>query len=467
MYKTPTLIIIATLSASATDITLVEAVKNTLEKNPNLQISALAPKISKTDILKESGIFDIWLNGSFLHTNSKAAMSTAFQTDVSTLALSKYTDFGSNIALNYTKNTNAYSPSSSVAPYSATAGVSISQNLLKNFGATVNNTKLYVASKAYESAKYGFYKDTMDAIYEAQVSYWNLYEAQKGYKLDGYGLSIVDELLRRKERMVELGGFPKALLQEIAASKADMQTTLANSYRGLKLAQIAFGTTLGMGGHEFEVKEPPFQHSIKTENAINEAYKNRPELLANWAQKEALQRMDGYYNNQLMPTLTLNANFGSNNPNAQSESYYPLSKNHNTHSAGINLSIPIDNSSANADAQKAKLNLMLIAAQENKIKQDIEYQVKKAVVELERISVVLNAAKKSVEAQEEVIKNEDRKLELGLTTMKNYLDNQHSLVARKKALSAYECAMMRAVAEYYKAIGTPPEYLNITLSEQK
>lgn len=470
-FKTLFFFLMSASNIFAVQISLGEAVKSALLKNPNLQVSAFSQRLSEADSLKENAPFDFILNSSFLHTNSKAAMLASFQTDMSSASLSKYTTLGSNFSLNYSKSSNIYtlglSPTASTSPYSASAGISFSQNLLKNFGSKVNTTKIYVASKTTESAKYSFLKETLDMAYDAQIAYWNLYEAQKGHELDGYGLSIVDELLRRKLRMVELGGFPRALIQEIISSKSDMQTALANSDRNLKLAQISFAAIMGAQSDDFEAAEPPFEYEVNTGDSLKNAHNSRPEMLINKAQKESLERLDGYYANQLLPTLTMSANFGSNNPSAQTQSWYPYSQNHNLYSAGINFSMPIENSSANADIQKNRLNLMLVKAQENKIKQDISYQVKKATVELERVGVVLKMAKQSVAAQEEVMKNEDRKLELGLTTMKNYLDNQNLLVSRKKSVLAYECLMMRTIADYHKAIGRLPEYLNITLGLQK
>ncbi len=414
-------------------------------------------------------MFDAKFSSSYLHTDSKAAIELQSKKDAFNLSLSKQTVLGSTIGLNYSQNINDNNPPltimSSSAKFEASTGVSFSQNLLKDFGTKVNTTKIFVASKIYDGMKYNFLQDVLNTIYNVQVAYWNFYEAQKNYELETYGLTLLEELLKQKEKMVELGGFPKALIQEIVASRADVLTRMAITEKNLKINEINFESVLGSLDDKFEASDLPFEYSINNSEDESAILEKHPEILANKTQADASRRLLSYYDNQLLPSLNVGIDYSLNNPSPEKSSLNPYTKDHDSFSTGLKFSMPIDNSSAIADLARTRLSLMSATAKEDKIKYDIKIKVKKALLEIDTIKNIVNFARNSVEAQEKIMLNEDKKLELGLTTMKNYLDNMNSLIIRKKQLLSFECDMMRSFASYFEAIGRSPEFLNINLSE--
>lgn len=434
-------------------------------------VSSYNSQIQENEILRAYSLFDTQLSTTYLHSDSKTALQLESQADAFSTTLSKYNSYGSRVALNYAQNNNDSNPplslSSSTPAYSSSLGVGISQNLLKDFGEDINMTKISIASKNYESSKYLYLKEVLGTIYDVQIAYWDLYEAQKNYELEEYGLSLIEELLQQKERMVELGGFPKALLQEIIASRADTMATIAVASKKLKLTQMNFISVMGTQEEQFQIIDTPKEYTLNNFNNDTFWIAQHPDLLVNQIEIEKYAQLIKYYDNQLLPSLSLNVNYAIHNPNAYERHLSPYSKEHYLLNSGVTLSMPLDNSNAKSDITKNRLGQLAANAQRDKLIHEISINVKKAKYEIETIKEITQLSKMSVKAQEEIIKQEDRKLELGLTTMKNYLDNMSALIAKKKKLLTYECDMMRSFANYFKVTGTVPDFLNIDVSEFK
>lgn len=455
----------------ASDITLNDAIQMALKQNQNLILSSYNPKLQKNEIRRAYSVFDPQLTSSYVHSDSKTALQLESEVDTFSTGISKYTPFGSKVSLNYAQNSNGTNPplslSSATPHYTSSLGVGISQNLLKDFGESINMTKISVASRMHKSSQYVFFKEILNTLYDVQVAYWDLYEAQKNYELEMYGLWLIEELLKQKERMVELGGFPKALLQEIVASRADSMASVAVTQKKLNLAEINFMSILGLQEGAFQTIDTPKEYVI--ENFNNDEYfiNQHPDILVNKIEIENYTQLVKYYDNQNLPSLSLTANYAFHNPNANEKHLSPYSNEHNFYSSGVVFSMPLDDSNAKADIEKNRLNILVAKSKRDKLYHDIGVSIKKAKNEVETIKNITNLSKISVNAQEEIMKNEDRKLELGLTTMKNYLDNLNALITKKKKLLTYECDMMRSFAGYYRAVGSTPEYLHIDLSELK
>jgi outer membrane protein TolC len=454
----------------ASNLSLNEAIAIALKQNQSLIVSSYNPKIQENEILRAHALFDTQLSTTYLHTDSKTALQLESQADAFNTTLSKYNSYGSRVSLNYAQNINDSNPalslSSSTPAYTSSLGVGISQNLLKDFGENINHTKIEIASKTHQSSKYLFLKEIINTVYDVQIAYWDLYEAQKNYELEEYGLSLIEELFQQKERMVELGGFPKALLQEIVASRADTLTTIAVASKKLKLSQMNFLLVMGTQ-EEFQIVDTPQEHTIKNFDNDTLWIQQHPDLLVNQIEIEKYAQLAKYYDNQLLPSLSVHVNYAMHNPSSQESHLSPYNKEHYLLNSGVTLSMPLDNTNAKSDMTKNRLEKLSAAAKRDKLLHEITLSVKKAKSEIDTIKEITKLSKMSVKAQEEIMKQEDRKLELGLTTMKNYLDNMSALIVKKKKLLSYECDMMRSFATYYKATGTMPDFLNIDVSEFK
>jgi outer membrane protein TolC len=222
---------------------------------------------------------------------------------------------------------------------------------------------------------------------------------------------------------------------------------------------------LGMQEGAFQTTDIPKEYPITNFNNDEYFLNQHPDILVNKIEIENYTQLVKYYDNQNLPSLSLTLNYSLHNPSAQEHHLSPYSNDHYFYSSGVVFSMPINDSNAKADIEKNRLNILLATSKKEKLYHDIRVSIKKAKNEVETIKNITNLSKISVNAQEEIMKNEDRKLELGLTTMKNYLDNLNALIIKKKKLLSYECDMMRSFAGYFKAVGLAPEFLNIDVSK--
>ncbi|QSZ41884.1 hypothetical protein GJV85_07110 [Sulfurimonas aquatica] len=450
-------------------LSLEQAIKSALSKNRDLIVSSYGPKKSSFNILKEEGRFDLSLESSVNFTQDKSAIQFTSDSTNYNIELSKYNSFGTDISIQYQKDIIDSNPpftlSSSTPRFDSSLGLSLSQNLLRNFGTTVNNTHISISKKMLQSEKYKLLEATLLILYKVQIAYWNLFEAQQKYTLELFSLSLIEELLKQKERMVELGGFAKALLLDIKASRADSFTLVADSKRSLEVAKLEFLEVIGLQNIDIELSDRPFEYDVKYSEDKERYIDNHPMVLINNINVESLKQMNSFYENQMLPSLSLDVGFETHNPSISDNSLSPYKDNHNVFGVGLQFSMSIDNSVIKSDLGKGRLSELEYKANENRIKFYLKSEITKAIANIKYIKELLFVAKQSVDIQKSIIKNEDKKLELGLTTMKNYLDNMKELTKRQIKLLEYEASMMRYFATYYNAVASTPEFLNIDISE--
>jgi outer membrane protein TolC len=135
------------------------------------------------------------------------------------------------------------------------------------------------------------------------------------------------------------------------------------------------------------------------------------------------------------------------------------------YSIGLQLSIPLLNTSARADMVQAQLNLKQSLLQLKKIESTIYSDVKQIVMDLETNLKIVEANRISKELAEQKLLAEQKKLAVGLST--NYLvlqyqrDFSNALIAELKSLIDYNLALSRV----NKVLGSTLEKHNIKFSD--
>ena len=134
------------------------------------------------------------------------------------------------------------------------------------------------------------------------------------------------------------------------------------------------------------------------------------------------------------------------------------------YSIGLQLSIPLINTSARADLVQARLNLKQSLLLLKKTESTIYSEVKQIVMDLETNSKIVEANRISRELAEQKLVAEQKKLAVGLST--NYLvlqyqrDFSNAQIAELKSLIDYNLALSRV----NKVLGTTLEKHHIEFS---
>jgi len=127
------------------------------------------------------------------------------------------------------------------------------------------------------------------------------------------------------------------------------------------------------------------------------------------------------------------------------------------------FSLPLFNSTARGEYQKARAEFERSVIEQSKILDDINLEVKNAIREVQNSLRKVEAGRISVELAKEVLSNEVERLEVGIGTTRDVLEAQRdSLDARFSEISA-TTEYNIGLADLERAKGTDIEKLGIVL----
>jgi HAE1 family hydrophobic/amphiphilic exporter-1 len=127
--------------------------------------------------------------------------------------------------------------------------------------------------------------------------------------------------------------------------------------------------------------------------------------------------------------------------------------NYPTYGVTLSLRLPIKNHSAEANLGDALVSRTHDQYQEEKTRQTITLEVTNAVHQLEESKLSLEAARVAVDLAEKSLRAEERKYELGSSTVFFVLDAQTQLAQAEFSLAQAETGYQTAVAEVEHATG--------------
>src|SRR3990170_4133158 len=203
---------------------------------------------------------------------------------------------------------------------------------------------------------------------------------------------------------------------------------------------------------------------------FNEALEKRPEVAQAKLDIESKETLKKFYSNQRLPSLSVQASVqlqglgGSANPDRlsfedgpepippqfdeASDAFRQLAETDFPTFAVLGiLSFPIFNWTAKGNYVKASADLDRSVITFKKVGDDVELDVSNAIRAIENSIKGINATKIAVELAEEVLRNEQERLNVGIGTTRNVLDAQRDLVdarfAQIQAIVDYNVALAR------------------------
>lgn len=465
-------------------ISLEQAILLGLENNKNILIQEAQLDSTKSFIRESEGIYDIYLNSQIRFEDSVVPSTSAFaknnslntKSSIYSSNIEGYLPTGTSYRLfdfNLEKRetnlgTDAMSPS-----WNSSLTFQVSQNLFKDFGFDVNNTKILIARGDAEISKSELEKVMSLVILEVETKYWQSVFAKKNLELAYSSYNLAQEIVDQNTIEVELGTLPRISLLQAQAELAyrSVEITLAeNSYNdsidelknviGISLDEELIVNTL------IQMKD---LDTINPDNIKSIAINNRPEVRQESLQLKNSEQLLKYYSNQILPDFDLegvisysglggdkNSNYSSailGSPRIAreyddgfSDSIGTLRSLDNLSWAiGAKLKIPLNNDVAEsklevASSQKRKHLIML-----EKTLNDIHLEAKRSYRDVLSTIDNIKANKKNLELHEEILRNEEERFKVGVSRTKDLLEAQRDFIKAQmdynKSLTDYNVSV--------------------------
>jgi outer membrane protein TolC len=453
-------------------------------------------------------LFDPLLSGNLtgLHSNlpqtSLANTGTTSLTDNSFYGNAAWTQgfsYGTQIAAGFQSQYNSENNVRNLfAPYdTSTLGITVTQPLLRGFGAELNQRFIHIAKNSEKISDYVFQAQIISTISGVIRLYYDLVALDEDQKVKLDTLATAQRLYQDNMNKVEQG-----TLAPIEATRAEAQVSAArqdqiNSDGLVRQQEVILKNVLSRNWgsdpllHDARivptdtVTVEPLPTQSPTE-IVAQAIANRPEYQAAKLQLTNTEISLKGTKNELRPELDLFGNIQNNglagpgNPalvplpagvyNGLGGGYgtalgqlfkfdYP------TYSVGLNLTLPVHNRVAQADVARDELQVRQTEVRLRQLENQIRVEAEDALIALGRTRAAYQAAVDTRKLQEESLQIEQEKLDVGLSTVFLVIQVQSYVAQARSTEVAALDAYAQAKTQFERAIGQTLPIHNVSIDE--
>ena len=400
--------------------------------------------------------------------------------------------------------------------------VGFQQQLLNGFG-RVNTRNIRIAKNNRKIADWAFTQQAITTVTNTITAYWELVFARENVKVQQQAVTVAEKLYNDNKKQLEIGTMAPLDVtraeSELATDRQNLivaQTVQLQDQQVLKNAISKNPLAPNFVNAEIVPTDLPSRpEAIEAptfEEAVKEAFGKRPEL-----QEEALNLLNGQIDikatrNALLPTATLSAQYGSvglagnqpiRGPATTISSGVPIvdgagnlipnefvgtqtapitgvakagfgdalsSAFHNNfpdYQVSLNVQIPLRNRSAQADNQRAILTQRQLEAQLQLLKNAALLDVRNTYIALTQDRSQVDAASKARELQQQTFDAEQKKYQLGASTVYLVIQTQRDLINAQGTELRALANLEEAKANYERAVGRTLEVNRVTIADAK
>lgn len=443
-----------------------------MANNPDITIQKLSVEVQKNAIQRAFAVFDPTARASF---NTTRQLNPGRPTVVDGIVLSSgvaANTLNQPISLNYSQllpNGTTYNvgfsntrlSTNSYAGYnpsnSSSMNFNISQPLMRGRGGYITRLPLTIARGRLKSGLYSMEDAITQLVATAETLYWNVIENRETVRVQEEALTLADTALKRSQRELELGAISSLEIYQPQANYANAEILLTQARYRLQQAEDSLRRQIGADQDPkfrdmpivlTEQVTPPSETALDKEALVQRAIMRRPDLRAtveNLANDDLVIRQA---NNALLPDLALTAQYGAF---GQGGPFYSNGKlvsgggfgdgfsqlwgfGYPTYGFGLTLRLPIKDHRASADLADAVVNKRLDTLRNKSLAQNVRLQVLQAVNNVENSKASVQLAKIARDLAQKRVDAEQKRYELGTTTIFFVLAAQNDLTTAESSL---------------------------------
>ena len=480
---------------STLELSLEDAIAAALQRNLQLRIQRFARAQSLFGVQQATGIYDfnIGVNTS-MDEETQASVSVLDGADVREsegqslgLRLDQLINTGGTVSLNWQNRRNENNSTFSQLNPSFNVGFDLlfSQPLLQNGGRLVTERGIRVAQLDTLSSLDDLELAIADTIQQVENAYWTLVEAREQLAVAEESLSLAENLHEMNKVQVEVG--TKAPL-ELVTSEAGIATRQEEIIR----AQAAVGDgedvlrqLLNLEDTFWALQIVPqtdpeiARPTIDLNQALQTAIQKRPELRSEEVQLQRLELDSRFFRKQRQPRLDLDVRYGYNGVGGDFQQFLPGSGPFDPNpqfitvpgglddalqqiadgdfdgwQIGLNFGLPLQNRDAKARSTIADLALEQGRTRLDDLLLSIRTEVRRTARGVQSAAQQIDSARVSRQLSERNLEAEQKRYDNGLSTSFQVLEIQEDLsAARSREVSAIT-GYRRALAAFYRAIGS-------------
>jgi outer membrane protein TolC len=488
-------------------LSISDLINLTLENNLDIKVSRFNPIASDYAIRTNYRPFEATLNID-ANLTSDASRSRTQLTGVDSVSqfvdnfsvgyfdkMQSGTDIAVEFSLNRTATNNACSTFNPA--WFTQIRYQVTQHLLNGFGEKVNSRSIRIAKNNKTISEAQFEKSVMDLVSQAEKTYWDLVFASADVKVKKDSLSLAEKTLQDNEVQVEVGALAKIELvqskTQVATRREELivsdftQMQIQDQIKKVLSREPDPGLVLAKISPTQDASAPGPTDILEAPEAIRVALENRPERREAVLQLRNSEIDVEYAKNQLLPVVDFTASYTHSgvggtqtirnglDPAAPLISiirggaggaFADLFNNHSRgYALGFNLQIPIGTGSRQAEYSRVSVEKKTSEENIKALDQQIALEVRNAITNVAMNKARVEAAGASRELAKEQMDAEQRRFELGASTVRFVLEEQRNYEQMQTNENAALVNYRKALIDYDRALGVTLKKNNITIDK--
>ena len=458
---------------------------------------------------------------------SATAASIVSHTSTYNTQYSQYFPTGTGLTVTFDNQRSSSSPTANffVPSVQSSLFVSFNQNLLSGFGLAVNHRNIIIAKNNRKIADLAFAQQAITTSTNTITAYWELVYARANVNVQQQAVAVSEKLYNDNRKQLEIGTMAPLDVTRAEAQLATdrqnlivAQTVQLQDEQALKNAITRNPLDPKIVNIEIIPTDKPTApvqtEAPSFEEALKEAYAKRPDLLEQEYNLQNAAIDVKATRNALLPTATVGGQYGSQGlagnslakgPAALASSGIPIvdangnpisvngtpifeptfsspitgvnhagftdamssifHNNNPDYALFMSINIPLRNRSLQADNQRSQLVQRQIEMQVQQLKNAALLDVRNTYIALQQDRARVEAASKASELQKQTFEAEQKKYQLGASTVYNVILTQRDYVTAQGTELRALADLEEARANYERAVGKTLEVNHVTIAD--
>ena len=392
---------------------------------------------------------------------------------------------------------------------------------MNGFGLAVGTRNIRIAKNNRKIADWAFAQQAITTITNTITAYWELVYARENVRVNQQAVTVSEKLYNDNKKQLEIGSMAPLDVtraeSELATDRQNLivaQTVQLQDEQTLKNAISKDPLAPNLINVEIipteQPKQPAAIETASFEESVKEAFAKRPDL-----QEEALNLLNSAIDvkatrNALLPTLAVGGFYQSTGlagnqakfitktiagtpvvdaagnpvpglflpatqetPNGTAQAGFTTAQNQIFHNqfpeyAGqLTLTLPLRNRSAEADNARSLLVQRQLETQMQQLKNAALLDVRNTYIALTQDRAQVAAASKARELQQQTFDAEQKKYQLGASTVYLVIQTQRDLIAAQGTELRALANLEEAKANYERALGRTLEVNRVSIADAK
>jgi outer membrane protein TolC len=322
------------------------------------------------------------------------------------------------------------------------------------------------------------------AVVQIENAYWNLAAANESVMAAKLSLEVAERLDNETKGKLDVGIVPRIDLATTGSAVAAARRDLIVSQTTYQLQESQFKKLLSKRSDPEldaasiettdELPEPSERDLPELNTAIAAALEERPEL--HIAQQDLANQdiSSRFTRNGLLPNVSAFSLFAGSgltgdNPAVSTGAAKSLGQDfaaqYPEYASGMSMVLPLRNRAAQADNLRARLEQEQLEVGMERLKQQVELEVRQAMVSLAQGKAQVEASNEALKLAGEVVDGEQARLESGVSTTYNVVLRQRDLATARQALIAATVGYANALVDIHRATGSTLKENGIELGD--